>query len=116
MNSKYKQLSNIFLLLFAFIIYSSTSIFMKLASYEDVLSYKFFMFYSMAVIVLGIYAIIWQIVLKRIPLTIAFMSKSITIVFAMLIARFIFSENISINNIIGAGFVIIGIILLPFKK
>ena len=89
---------------------------MKLASNEDILSYKFFVFYSMAILVLGIYAILWQIVLKRIPLTIAFMSKSITIVFAMIIARFIFSENISLNNIIGAGFVILGILLLPFKK
>ena len=110
------QLSNILILLLAFLLYSCTSVFMKLASYEDILSYKFYLFYFIAILILGLYAVLWQISLKRIPLTIAFMTKSTTIIFTMIIAHFIFQENISMNNLIGAGLIILGIILLPFKQ
>ena len=116
MNNSYKQLPNIFILIFAFVVYSCTSIFMKIASFKDVFSYEFFLFYFISILVLGIYAVLWQIALKKIPLSIAFMSKSITLVFAMIIAHFVFQERISLNNLIGASIVVVGIILLPFKK
>jgi len=106
----------LYILLFAYLIYSSASIFMKFASYEEFLSYSFIFYYLIGVFILGVYAILWQIVLKRIPLSVAFVTKCITIVFSMIIARFYFQENISSNNLIGAGLVIVGIILLPIKK
>lgn len=116
MNNSYKQLPNILVLIIAFIVYSCTSISMKIASCKDVFSYEFFLFYFISILILGIYAVLWQIALKKTPLTIAFMSKSITVVFAMIIAHFVFDERISLNNLIGASLVVVGIILLPFKK
>ena len=110
------QFSNTLILLLAFIIYSSTSIFMKLASYENYLSYKFCLFYFIAIFMIGLYAVLWQITLKRVSLIIAFMAKSVTVIFTMVIARLVFQENISINNIIGSCLVIVGILLLPIKK
>lgn len=100
----------------AFMVYSTTGIFMKLASMESYLSFLFVFYYCMALGVIAAYAVIWQIILKKIPLTIAFMSKSITIVFSLLIAYLFFSESITINNIIGSVIIIGGIVYLGWGK
>ena len=106
----------IILLLVTFIIFSTTGIFMKLASLEEPLSWPFLFYYCCELGVVAIYAVLWQLVLKKIPLTIAFMSKSITIVFSLLIAHILFSESITTNNIIGSLVIISGIIILGWKK
>ncbi len=105
-----------FLLLGAFIIFSTTGIFMKLASLEEPLSWPFIFYYGCELGAIAIYAVLWQLILKKIPLTIAFMSKSITIVFGLLIAHFIFSESITTNNIIGSLVIISGIVVLGWEK
>ena len=99
------------LLLFSFVVYSSCSIFAKLASSQPFQSKWFFLFYGLELVIIAVYAFLWQIVLKKIDLSIAFMCKSITIVFSLLIAHFIFNENISISNSIGSLFIISGIIV-----
>ena len=88
---------------------------MKLASMEEFLSIHFCIFYGIELGIILLYAVLWQIILKKVPLTIAYMSKSITIVFNLFIAHFIFSESININNIIGAVVIISGIICLGWK-
>ena len=106
----------ILLMSIAFMIYSTTGIFMKLASFEPFLSIPFCIYYAIALGVIAVYAILWQIILKKVPLAIAFMSKSITIVFALLIAHFIFAETITTNNVIGSLIIISGIVYLNWNK
>jgi len=108
--------STILLMIIAFMIYSTTGIFMKLASMESHLSFLFILYYCMALGVIAAYAVLWQIILKKIPLTIAFMSKSITIIFSLIIAYLVFSESITINNIIGSVIIISGIVYLGWGK
>ena len=64
-----------------------------------------------AIGVMGLYAILWQQILKRIELSLAYMFKGISIVFVMLLAHIIFGEQITWNNIIGAIIIILGIVL-----
>ncbi len=104
------------LLLLAFLVYSATSIFMKLAALQSTASLPFLMFYGLAILTLAIYAILWQIVLKRMSLSVAFMAKSITIILGLLVAHFLFSEVVTKNNLIGSLFIIGGIILLPWEE
>ena len=61
---------------------------------------------------LAIYAITWQQILKKVPLSIAYVNKATTIVWGLLISSFLFKENISLTNIVGAIVVIIGIIVI----
>jgi len=110
------KIINYLFLLIAFIIFSLSGAFLKLASREEFATYSFFIYFSLTICIVGIYAILWQIILKKVPLAIAFMSKSITIVFALLIAHFIFEETITINNIIGSFIIISGIIYLNWNK
>lgn len=65
---------------------------------------------------LVIYAFLWQQTLKRIPLTIAYVNKGITIVWSMLIGLIVFKEGISVKNLIGAFVVIMGMIMLIYGE
>ena len=65
---------------------------------------------------LGLYAIIWQISIKKIPLYMAYMGKSISLILTLLWSNLFFSEVIKINNIIGALLVICGILLMFISK
>lgn len=68
-----------------------------------------------AIGVMGVYAILWQQVLKRIELSMAYMFKGTSIVFVMLLAYVLFGEQITWNNIVGAIIIIVGIVLFAYN-
>lgn len=94
------------------LIYSISNIPSKLAAGESFLSLKFCMFYGLLLLLLVIYAILWQQMLKRFSLTIAYACKATTIIWSMLIGFFIFKEGITFANIIGAIIVMVGIVIM----
>lgn len=68
-----------------------------------------------AVMVMGGYAVLWQQVLKRIELSVAYMFKGTSIIFVMLFAYILFGEQITWNNIVGAIIIIVGIVLFAYN-
>lgn len=92
--------------------YSTGGIFSKLASKELFLSLEFCLFYGIVIMILGIYAIVWQQVLKHFTLTTAFCNKAISVIWGMVWGRLFFDESITINMIIGAVIVMIGVIMV----
>ena len=54
----------------------------------------------MEIIILGIYALIWQQLIKRIDLSIAYANRSMAILWSMIWAVIFFGEIITIKNII----------------
>lgn len=93
------------------LIYSLSSIFSKWTSSQEQFSFEYFLGICTIVGILGIYAILWQQILKYIPLSDAYMFKGTTIVFVLLLSWIIWGEAITINNCIGTLFIISGIIL-----
>lgn len=83
-----------------------------MASGQDSFSIGFFMFYGLELAILVIYALLWQQVLKFIPLTVAFCNKAITIIWGMVWGALIFNETITPFMVIGSVIVLIGIILV----
>ena len=76
------------------------------------MSFEFIALYAGVIGTLGVYAIIWQQVLKKIPLTNAFVNKSATLFWSLLWGVTLFGETISISMIIGIIIVFIGVILV----
>ena len=107
--NKFKYFVVLHILLF---VYSFGGVFSKLASKQDFLSIKFCLCYMGLIGILGVYAIVWQQILKHIPLTTAFCNKAVGIIWGMLLGLLIFKESIKINMIIGAVIVIIGVIIV----
>lgn len=93
------------------LIYSLSSILSKFASKESFLSWKYILFMGLMVMCLGIYAIIWQQILKKINLSVAFASKGTTVLWSIILGFLIFHEKISYMQIFGAFIVMIGIIV-----
>ena len=95
----------------AFLVYSFASVFTKWASMADVLTLPYILRIAGAVAVLGIYAILWQQIIKRMPVSDAYMFKGTSIIFILLLSHLLFGEVISVTNIIGAVLIIGGIAL-----
>ena len=76
------------------------------------MSWPYILWFCGAVAIIGIYAILWQQVLRRIELSSAYLFKGSTLVFTMLFAALLFGETITIPNIIGSVIIITGITLL----
>ena len=106
-----KEISRIIALLLINLLYASVGIFTKLASRQEFLSWAYIFSFSGAVAVIGIYAILWQQIIRKIELSTAYMFKGTTIIFTMWFAHWLFGEQITWNNIIGALIIIIGIVL-----
>lgn len=105
-----------FLMHIGFLVYSLYSFLGKCATGVDFLSFQFCCYYAVVILVLCIYALLWQQILKKIPLSIAMANKSITIVWGILLGRFFFSEEVKITMIIGASIILCGIFIISFDK
>ena len=79
----------------ALLIYSMTGLFSKNASMHPFLSLPFILFYAGMIMILGIYAILWQQVIKHLPLTTAYVNKAVTVVWGVLLGIVFFRERIS---------------------
>ncbi len=110
-----KRITNYIFLLVSFLIYSLTGVFTKFASMQSFLSWQYILLLGGAVCVIGIYAILWQQIIRRMPVSDAFMWKGTTIVWTMLLANAIFGEPISMHNIIGSVIIIAGIALYAWS-
>lgn len=104
-------LKNYLQLLGTFLIYSFAGIFAKIAASQDaIINTVFFIFVEF--FLFGVYAIIWQQVLKKFQLTIAMSCKGVTLLYALCWSVFFFHEILTIWNIIGVVLVIIGIMVV----
>lgn len=95
--------------------YSCGGIISKLASCESFLSLKFCLLYGGLIFVLGTYAIVWQQIIKRIPLTLAYANKAVTVIWGMLWGILFFRESISVTKLLGAIIVVIGVVFYSIE-
>ena len=98
------------ILLLVYLFYSTVSIATKFTSMQEMLSLRYFMGLAIVVAMLGIYAIIWQQVLKRIELTTAYMFKGTSLIFVLLFSALIFNETITLWNVVGTALIVGGIV------
>ena len=108
MGSRLKMLFALHLLL---MVYSTSGILSKLAAGTDFFSPRFIALYLGMLFLLGLYAIGWQQILKRLPLTTAFSNKAVTIVWGIVWGVLFFGESVTVGKVIGAVLIIAGVVL-----
>ena len=86
-------------LISTFFIYTSSGVFSKLASQRDFLTLEYIAFLGCTVGVLGVYAILWQQIIKRMDISLAYMFKGTGVIFGLALAHFVFGETITTTNI-----------------
>ena len=70
------------------------------------------MFYGIEIFILGVYAILWQQIIKKFDLMIAYANRAMALLWSIVWAIIFFKESITINNIIGVVIVIIGTMIV----
>lgn len=91
--------------------YSCSSVLSKMAAGQEFLSWGFILCYGGMFMILVVYAIGWQQILKRLPLTVAFANKAVTLVWSMVFGALLFQESIKPNQLIGCALAVAGVIL-----
>ena len=91
--------------------YSLSSVLSKLAAAQPFLSIKFCLCYGGMFVILVLYALGWQQILKRLPLTVAFANKAVTLVWSMVFGALLFHEQIRLNQLVGCALAVTGVIL-----
>ncbi len=92
-------------------LFSTSGIFSKLASGYPFLSLGFILCYGGMVCVLGVYAIGWQQVIKRLPLTTAYANRAVTVVWGIVWGALLFGESVTWQKVVGALVVLAGVAL-----
>ena len=105
-NLKYLLVLHVMLML-----YSLSGIASKLAAKQPFMSFRFCLCYACIILLLGVYAIGWQQVIKRLPLTTAFANKAVTVVWGIIWGFLVFSEPVTVGKLVGAAMVIVGVVI-----
>ena len=92
------------------LIYSLGGVCSKMAAKYEFMSKGFVFYYVLVLLNLAIYAIVWQQIIKKLPLNTSYANKAITIVWGMMWGVIFFGEKITWNMIVGGIIVIIGVI------
>ena len=114
-------LKDVLILQVVFILFSTFHIAAKIASesftaydtvLEGILTFRFAFWVSIVVFILGVYAIIWQQIIKRFDLSIAYANKGTTMFWGLVWGAILFNEEITPAKIIGVIIVFIGIVIM----
>lgn len=111
--SKAKTLIALHLLL---IVYSCSGILSKKAASFSFLSLGFIACYCGIIGLLGIYAICWQQIIKRIPLTTAYANRAVTVVWGMVWGVLVFNESLTVMQVLGGVIVLAGVALFAYSE
>ena len=106
------KLNNYLLLYSGIIIYSLSSVMSKTAAGHSVSSWKFFAFYGLALSFLGVYALLWQQILKCFSLITAYSNRPLVTILGMVWGWLFFGESVTPQMILGSAVIIIGIRLV----
>lgn len=73
-------------------------------------------FYLVSFSLFFVRSVIWQLVLKHLPLSIAYPAVSLNMVLLLIFGYLLFGETISWNNILGTAVMLMGVILMNTSK
>ena len=101
-----------FLLLHASLLINSLpGVASKLAGRYPVMSLPFLFFCGLSILLLGIFAVVWQQVLRHMTLTFALTNKPVTIIYSLIWGALIFHETVTPKMVVGSLIIIAGIIV-----
>ena len=96
------------------LIYSLTSVFAKLAGLQMGAGswLPTLMFLGLEVFALMVYSVLWQVVLKRMPLSFAYTNKGICTLWTAIFGLLLFGESLTWGKALGILVVLIGVLLV----
>lgn len=99
-----------------FLLYSFYTVLGKIAARQEFLSFRYCALYAALILILAVYAIAWQQVLKSVRLSVATANKAATTIWGMLWSAVFFGEEITARKLAGAAVISVGILVLSFSE
>ncbi len=106
------KIKNMILLQGVVVIYTFSGIMSKNASANGDNLVKFLTFFGLEFILLAVYAVLWQQMIKRFELSVAYANRSMAVLWSMLWAVLVFHDKITVKNIIGVLLVTLGTVII----
>lgn len=91
------------------LLFSVSSVLMKLAAQNPRFSWPWILLYMGALFIIGIYALAWQQFLKRVPLTTAYANRAMTMLWSVVFGVLVFHERITWNMLLGVAVIGVGV-------
>lgn len=113
MSSRIKTLLLLHILL---LFYSFADVASKFAAGFDLLTVGFIVCYGLVLVILVIYALGWQQIIKRMPLTGAYANRGVTVVWGIFWGAVFFAEPITLFKVVGAVMIIVGIVIFSQEE
>ena len=96
----------------AVVVYSLSTVAANMASKYDFLSFQYILFFGLEFVILAAYALIWQQMIKKFQLSIAYANKALTLLWSMLWNFIIFRDTITRFKVAGVIMVVIGVMVM----
>ena len=106
------NVADVLLLQLSVLVYSLSTVAANMASKHEFLSLEYILFFGLEFVILAVYAILWQQVIKRFELSIAYSNKSVMLLWTMLWNYLIFSQGITPGKVFGVLLVMAGDIVM----
>ena len=106
------RLLDFVLLQLSVMVYSLSTIAGKMASKYAFLSLKYCLFFGLEFLILAVYAVLWQQVIKKFQLSVAYANKAIMLLWTLLWYRLIFGQLITPGKVIGVLIVMAGVVVM----
>lgn len=110
--NRLQRLKNIVILQAVVVVYTLSSVVAKFATGKELFSFSFFLFYGLEIAVLGVYAILWQQMIKKFDLSVAYANRAMALLWSAIWAVVLFHENLSEKQIAGILLVVLGTVIV----
>lgn len=105
-----------FILFIAIFASSFVTVFSKTAVRYPLFSLPFLFYYGIALFILAAYSVTWQLILEKLSLISAYLSRGILFVLIYIWSAVIFNESLSHMQIAGAIIIVIGVGVSQYGK
>lgn len=106
------SIKNILVLQAVVVIYTLSSVVAKFATGQELFSFSFFLFYGLEIVILGVYAILWQQMIKRFDLSVAYANRAMALLWSAVWAIVLFRDTLALKQVIGIAFVVLGTVIV----
>ena len=96
----------------AVILYTMSGICAKFSSRYEVMTGGWIFFIALEIVALGVYAIVWQQIIKRFDLSLAYANRATAVFWSMLWAALLFRETVTWKNLLGVAVIFAGILVV----
>lgn len=110
--NRLQWIKNILILQIVVVIYTLSSVVAKFATGKELFSLSFFLFYGLEIVILGVYAILWQQMIKKFDLSVAYANRAMALLWSAIWAVVLFHEKLDGKQIAGILLVVLGTVIV----